>query len=1025
MGTLKHKKGYIYIIAAAIVLAGVFFAQNNRTASPQITFGDGGMDMANWNPVTGSILNLNGPWEFYWQRTLSYPDLQDDGLKPDLLAEVPRIWNTYKISDKNLPGFGYATYRLKIRNAPVGQELAIRMSTVSAAYNLYLDNQLIASSGRVSADKQHFWPEYRPVTVQFTPSAKDFALILQVANFTYARGGAWDPIFMGSAENMAQYDRTIGYKDAFLVGAFLSMALLYLFIFSMRRGEKSSLYFVLMCLLCIGRTVIYGDYILNKLFPGSNYPVIVILDYLTLVWLPVTLALLIGELFPKQTSRRLIRLFVVYAAFMSLFFILFPINVYTSPKYFIEAVTLAIAVYANVCALSAFPEVKKDSVLILAGASAITLGGIHDMLYQNNFIFSALGELSSFGFLIMLILQAYILAGRYVDALDDARNISERLLKLDRLKDEFLANTTHELRMPLNAMISTADGISRGMEGAVNEGQKKSLSLIIGSGKRLANLINDILDYAKLKNFELSVDLKAVKLKHAVLSVMNNLERLNRTDKVQMLVDIPDDLPDVQADENRLLQILYNLIGNALKFTEIGYIRVSAAKTGDMVTVCVKDTGIGMPEDKLETIFEPSSQLESSLVWGSGGAGLGLPIAKYLVEAHAGKIRVESKVGEGSRFYFSVPIYLGTPYQKSRQSETFEKREAEIAAGHDVTRLTKFTARYKEDGPLIILVDDNEANLLSLISILRMEKYSVIAVTSSEAFFKEFRREKELSLIILDVMLPDFSGYELCREIRKDFSVSELPVLMLTARNTTQDIVLGMEAGANDYLIKPFNTEELLARVNTLIRLKQSVDLAIVSELNFLQAQIKPHFLYNAINTFISISRYDVEHARRLLVDLSNYLRRSFDFKNSSQMVPLRNEIELVQAYLDIEKAQYEERLEVSLEVCDNMEVEVPVLTLQPVVENAVLHGILPKSGGGSIEVSIKRIEKTLFFMVRDNGVGMGHKKIRSIMESEPGGGVGLTNIDSRLRKLYGKGLTIKSGPGTGTQVTWRIPVNI
>ena len=323
-----------------------------------------------------------------------------------------------------------------------------------------------------------------------------------------------------------------------------------------------------------------------------------------------------------------------------------------------------------------------------------------------------------------------------------------------------------------------------------------------------------------------------------------------------------------------------------------------------------------------------------------------------------------------------------------------------------------------------MLVDDNEANLTSLTGILKMGKYSVTAVSSSEEFLAEYKKEKELSLVILDVMLPGLSGYEICREIRKKFTVSELPVLMLTARTTTQDIVMGMEAGANDYLAKPFDTEEFLARVNILIQLKQSVDKSVASELAFLQAQIKPHFLYNAINTFVSISRYDMEQARKLLVGFSNYLRRSFDFKSLSQVVPLKNEIELLEAYLDIEKAQYEERLEVNFEVCDEKEVKVPILMLQPVVENAILHGVLPKRDGGRIEISIKRDGKMLAFTVKDNGVGMEREKLRSVLEHESRSGVGLSNIDGRMKKLYDNGLQINSSPGIGTEVTWFVPVN-
>jgi sensor histidine kinase YesM len=274
-----------------------------------------------------------------------------------------------------------------------------------------------------------------------------------------------------------------------------------------------------------------------------------------------------------------------------------------------------------------------------------------------------------------------------------------------------------------------------------------------------------------------------------------------------------------------------------------------------------------------------------------------------------------------------------------------------------------------------MLVDDNRTNLLSLAGILRLEGYSVTAVDSGEAFFEEFKAAGDVSLVILDVMLPGLSGYEICREIRKSFSVSELPVLMLTARTTTRDIVMGMEAGANDYLAKPFDADELLARVRTLVQLKESVERARASELKFLQAQIKPHFLYNALNTFISISLYDMDKARTLLTEFSSYLRRSFDFRDLSQLVTLKNEVELARAYLEIEKARFEERIEAVFDLPDDLDANVPILVLQPIVENAVVHGILPKNEGGRIEICIREEDSALYFRVKDNGVGMNPEK--------------------------------------------------
>ncbi|MEA5038618.1 MAG: histidine kinase [Clostridiaceae bacterium] len=205
-------------------------------------------------------------------------------------------------------------------------------------------------------------------------------------------------------------------------------------------------------------------------------------------------------------------------------------------------------------------------------------------------------------------------------------------------------------------------------------------------------------------------------------------------------------------------------------------------------------------------------------------------------------------------------------------------------------------------------------------------------------------------------------------------------------------------------------------------RIKEYHEAKTNAELKFLQAQIKPHFLYNSMNTFISTSRYDPDRARTLMADFSEYLRKKFDFQGTGQLVPLKDELRLTQAYLNIEQARFEERVEVSFEFPENQENMVPSCMLQPVVENAVVHGILPKPEGGRIDIRVEERGGVLRFSVKDDGVGLSPQERSHIAENEATG-VGLTNISQRLRVLYGKKLNIQSMVGKGTEVSWEIPL--
>lgn len=194
------------------------------------------------------------------------------------------------------------------------------------------------------------------------------------------------------------------------------------------------------------------------------------------------------------------------------------------------------------------------------------------------------------------------------------------------------------------------------------------------------------------------------------------------------------------------------------------------------------------------------------------------------------------------------------------------------------------------------------------------------------------------------------------------------------------------------------------------------------AELMLLQAQIKPHFLYNVINTVISVSRYDAEKSRDLLIDFSQYLRKSFDFKNIDQMASLHDEIELAKAYIAIEKVRFGDRLEVNFDVEEKIEVKVPILVLQPIIENAVVHGVLPKTEGGRIDVTIRKKGSRLAFSVEDNGIGMDIRAPDSI-KTDGKSNIGILNIDSRLKGFYGRGLDIKSEIGKGTHISWNIDI--
>ena len=391
------------------------------------------------------------------------------------------------------------------------------------------------------------------------------------------------------------------------------------------------------------------------------------------------------------------------------------------------------------------------------------------------------------------------------------------LQKIDALKDEFLANTSHELRTPLVGIIGLSESLKDGVAGPLPEAAIENLDMIANSGKRLSHLVNDILDFSKLKNRDLALSLSPVDL-HAVATIVVRLSQPMVLDKkLKIINSIPKDIPLVEADENRLQQIMYNLIGNAIKFTEKGYITLFAEKKDNMLCISVSDTGIGISQDKLETIFNSFEQADGSTQRNYGGTGLGLSVTKQLVELHGGAIHVESEKGKGAIFTFTLPLSTATRSKKKVMDPKSDLIQPIKSFAPEISSESIPTSGRR--GPKILIVDDEPVNRRVLENHLTVAGYNVIEANSGKEALKILDQEDQISLILLDIMMPNMSGYDVCEKVREHYSTSELPIILLTAKNTVTDLVSGFNSGANDYLTKPFSKGELLSRIKTHINL--------------------------------------------------------------------------------------------------------------------------------------------------------------------------------------------------------------
>ncbi|CAM2069626.1 Response regulator [Sulfidibacter corallicola] len=391
------------------------------------------------------------------------------------------------------------------------------------------------------------------------------------------------------------------------------------------------------------------------------------------------------------------------------------------------------------------------------------------------------------------------------------RALNDSLRQVDQLKDHFLANTSHELRTPLNGIIGLAESLVDGAKGTLPTAVKNDLTMLITSGRCLSTLVNDILDFSKIKSRSFDLDLKSVDLKSLIDVVITMSKLLGSKKPVELINAVPPDCT-VRADGNRLQQILFNLIGNAIKFTDRGFIKIKARTVDDTVRVAIADTGIGIPREKHQQIFETFEQAEGATDRLHGGTGLGLAITKQLVELHGGTIWVESEIGKGSTFFFT----LVSSSEEGEEITPPAHRQLDVF-NEDATEpgpVTRKSGEFK-----ILIVDDEPINLRVLKNHLSNQPYSLVEATNGPEALKLLDQQSDIDLVLLDIMMPRMSGYEVCQEIRKTKASHQLPVIYLSAKNQTGDLAQGFESGANDYLIKPISRVELLARVQNHLQL--------------------------------------------------------------------------------------------------------------------------------------------------------------------------------------------------------------
>ena len=1016
-------------VCIGICIFTIYCAENWHSAVSVRTCKNGLADLSTWNFKKDGEVKLNGYWEFYPQELLFSENFTSGKLLKKMFMAVPDGW-TNNETKNSIPDRSYGTYRLEVKVNSTVDSYGIKIMNIRSSYKLFVNGKEVGSCGNPATSINSGYRTNVAPNVYFFPhKGNTLEIIIQVANLDYKDGGIIQDIFFGSQKAiLADHIRSI-IVETIPIAFLLLFGICCIIIYIIMPNSDPFVYLFIFCFTYAFISATGDEKILYAFVSSIPYFVLlkikIAMVCLNIISVAFAVKYLNKEFVPFQVFKIIV--FIMTAGIAAI--IVVP-TIYVSIVENANAVLYVLAyLLLAIWEASAISKKrygrfgKKGTMFLLCVAIAVTFFLVDSLMYFSGMINSYAVQTFVIIFLVLWFLASFI--GYYVNTYKKMESLNQELIQLDKMTDEFLLYTSQELKKPLHGIINLTQVVLEHKDAKIKE-QKSNLSHIIATTKRLSSLVDDVIDFEKLKSDKLRLNQKIIDVSGLVQSVTEVLSYSKKGKDVRLINNITEGSYAL-ADESRLRQILFRLVGNALMFTEKGTVELLCSEKDGCVYIRVEDTGVGMGESIKKNLFRDERTFENvDYPREAISPGVGLSMSKMLAENMGGDLYLErSEPNKGSVFV----IRLAQPprSQKVKLDITSDSCNIHARSGDlDAAAIAKARGSTKQTGKTkIMLVDDDPIDIRVMQQLFDRGRYETVLAYNGYQALELLSKNKDISVILLNVMMPGLSGYEVCKRIRLNYPLFEIPILLLTTGNTPEDIAMGLDLGANDFLVKPIDSKELTARVDTLIKMKEAVTEAIRMETAFLQSQIKPHFLYNALSVIASLCYSDAERGGELLAELSNYLRCSFDIDPHNSFVSLKKELSLVKSYVSLQKARFGDRLTVCYDIDEGaLECRLPAYVLQPIVENSIRHGLMKKLSGGKVEISARLSSNELRIEVKDDGLGIPPEKLAALLEKCTAGGVGLKNVNRRLTNVYGQGLIISSIEGKGTEAIIVIPIN-
>ncbi|MCT2537045.1 ATP-binding protein [Aquibacillus koreensis] len=634
------------------------------------------------------LSSLDGNWEFYWQQLHTPTELHEEQPLPSLI-QVPGAWEGQNVHGEPITNTGYGTYRVRIHipAQDIGTQKSLSLNYVGSAYRIWIDGKEYEGIGKVGTTKQEEEPLLQRNIIFFEPEKNSVELVMQVSNYSFREGGVIHEVVYGETTNLVSFVINDNILKLFTIGALCVMGLYHFIIFLKRRSELALLFVGLSSLSLAFRTLTVTEYVVKPLTQLIGWESLVRMEYLSEIIFFICMVLSIKCLFPKETHRSMVIVAVFVSATLFSIILFTPSQVFTSMLPYHMFLLVAVASYFVffVGTLAIIRE-KEGAILHLVGALAIVFAVLNDVLNSLMIIQSI--PMIEYAYILFIMLQAVIVSNQYTrlfkenvtlnDQLTDLNDsleekIDERtetihkknqeLVEMQHTRTRLLANIAHDIGTPIVGMHTYLKIVK---EGKVKLEDAGFLDQMLDKLSYIRKLNNDLFDLSKLESHKLFFRKEMLPVNKYFKGLFQSLQEEVFDEKASIHINrfetkIEGKEAFVYLDKWRIRQVLQNYIDNALKFNDSDQCSIElncyiqSYEHSHRVIIEVSDNGVGIAEEEIPYIFGRFYKKWEGNVQGSG---LGLAIVKEIIEQHDGQVGVKSKRGEGSCFFFSLPVSL-------------------------------------------------------------------------------------------------------------------------------------------------------------------------------------------------------------------------------------------------------------------------------------------------------------------------------------------------------------------------------